>query len=141
MNNTFTTNVLLLVCAVLLLTLVVQNSMGPNRQSEVGPRVTSSMPPSNSAAARNPSVRDGVTSMGHHSMFFQALSGFAEGCDGARTLAECSSPAAEVVKADIMNFTETGAGPREVFDYIVEKYGMEALTAEAQQIRRARTGQ
>ncbi len=71
-------------------------------------------------------------------MYFQAMSAFPEGCGEKDVLADCSSPAAQVVKEDISAVVQSGQGPRQVFDYIIERYGMGALTAEAQRIRSMR---
>jgi len=94
-------------------------------------------PASPHGVERNPTVQENAPNMGH-SMFEQALAGFPSGCDKNKTLAVCETPAALAVKAEINSMVEKGAGPRQVFDYIVNKYGVNALTKEAQRIRSMR---
>jgi len=137
MNSPFVTNLLLMVIAVLLLVIVIQNGM--NESSSSSYRTYSSNPHPAVPEQRSPAVSGPAPHM-NESMFFQALSGFPEGCDKVKTLAECSSPAAEAVKQEVLNISQS-RGVREVFDYVINKYGMTALTEQAQQIRRARTGQ
>jgi cytochrome c-type biogenesis protein CcmH/NrfF len=71
-------------------------------------------------------------------MIFQALKAFPEGCAGSRLLSDCSSPAAEAVKAQIQKFQDAGAGIRQTFDYIVKTWGEKVLTEQALQIRQMR---
>lgn len=73
------------------------------------------------------------------SMLFQALSAFPQGCKGHRTLGKCNSPAAQAVKSEILQYAQTASGPRAIFDFVVNKWGMKALTPEAQRIRGMRT--
>lgn len=133
------TNILLTIVAVLLLVQVIQNGMdsaGP-RSAPLAPYRSESGPVDSSPSDRNPSVQENAPLMGH-SMFEQALAGFPAGCDKNKTLAVCETPAALAVKAEINGIVEKGAGPRQVFDYIVNKYGVNALTKEAQRIRSMR---
>ena len=60
---------------------------------------------------------------------------FPEGCDSAKLLAECDSPAAQQVKSQISAFAKD-KGPRQVFDYIIETWGEKALSDQALQIRK-----
>lgn len=132
------TNVLLLVIAALLLVMVIQNGMQkPNASVTVS---SSSSAPYSNPHAPNPSVQSGAPDMGH-TMVYQALKAFPSGCEGKVTLAECNSPGAQVVKQEIEELAAQGQGPRAMFDFIINKYGMEALTKQAQRIRRMRTGQ
>lgn len=133
MNSPFVTNLLLMIVAVLLLVLVVQNGM------HEGTYVPQASNPHRSMQTPSQPMPSSTSDM-DHSMFFQALSGFPKGCNPKLTLAECSTPAAEAVKNEILSIAEE-RGPREVFDYVINKYGMAALTEQAQQIRRSRTGQ
>jgi hypothetical protein len=133
MQNPLLTNILLAVIAALLLVQVIQNGMS----SEQGARTSSIMPPYVQSSERNPTVNSSTPMMGH-SMFEQALVGFPEGCDRSKILAMCDSPAARVVKEELNQLTAQGMGPRQVFDHVVAKYGMNALTQEAQKIRSMR---
>jgi len=101
------------------------------------PHMSESSHSDSSSSDRNPTVQENAPMMGH-SMFEQALAGFPAGCDKNKTLAVCETPAAMAVKAEINGLVEKGAGPRQVFDYIVNKYGVNALTKEAQRIRSMR---
>lgn len=135
MQSPLVTNVLLSVIAVLLLVLVIQNGMSSSRG--YGPRPIASAPYHNphSSGGRGSST----PMMMAAPMFFQALRAFPEGCEGKNILAECNSPAAEAIKQEINSLAEQGKGPREVFDYVINKYGLDALTPEAQRIRSMRT--
>ncbi|PIR23392.1 MAG: hypothetical protein COV44_03055 [Deltaproteobacteria bacterium CG11_big_fil_rev_8_21_14_0_20_45_16] len=142
MQTTFMTNILLAVIAALLLVLVIQNGSNSSRSSvsiSSGSYHDESNGGAVSSEAVHPSLKENAAPMAQ-TMVYQALVGFPEGCDRNRTLAECTSAAAEVVKKDIDNLAAGGKGPRQIFDAVIEKYGMEALTAQAQSIRRMRTG-
>lgn len=140
MNTSLFTNIMLSVIAVLLLVLVVQNGMkAPGYSGKPGYSKRSGYSSQQAHGSTNPSVKANAAPMAG-GMFFQALSGFPEGCESANTLAECNSAAAEAVKKEVMEVA-AGAGPRKVFDYVVNKYGIEALTPQAQKIRAMRTSQ
>jgi hypothetical protein len=137
MNNSLFTNSLLVVIATLLLVQVIQNSMrmpaGPDR-----PVIT--YHESQSSAVEGPRTSTPPTGANMAtSMVFQALKAFPAGCEGKHILAECSSPAAEAVKTQILKMEETGKGPRQIFDYVVATWGEKVLTDQALQIRRMRT--
>jgi len=138
MQSPFVTNILLVVIAALLLVQVIQ--AGGQRRSSAS--VGTSYPNHHSSpqGVRNPSVQSDAALMGHH-MIYQAMSGFPEGCEGVEILSDCQSPAAMAVKSEIEGLVKSGMGPRQVFDFVVEKYGLQALTPQAQDIRRMRTGQ
>lgn len=140
MSSPFVTNLLLTIVAVLLLVQVIQTGMNESssyRSSySTAPSSYNSRDP-HAGMPRNPTVRNDAPAMAH-AMFGQALRGFVEGCDGEKTLSECDSPAAQVVKNQIGEWASSGLGPRQVFDKIVETYGEEALTPQAKQIRQAR---
>lgn len=136
MQNPLLTNILLAVIAALLLVQVIQNGMS----SEKGPGPSSIVPPYAQSSERNPTVNANTPMMGH-SMFEQALVGFPEGCDRSKILAMCDTPAARAVKEELNQLTAQGMGPRQVFDHVVAKYGMDALTQEAQKIRSMRKPQ
>jgi hypothetical protein len=140
MTNSALTNILLLVITVLLLVLVIQNTMNhpsnyqrPNLSSK-GSYYQKDESPSKPAKAdlKSKSVPMGQT------MIFAAMSSFPKGCEGKKTLAECSSPAANNVKAKVQAYAQKGKGIREIFDYVVATWGEEALTAQAIQIRKMR---
>lgn len=136
MDSSVFTNTLLMLITGLLLVIVIQNGMAPRENSQVA------MPqghPTQTAGSgyQNPTVKPDAEQMAS-SMYFQALIGFPEGCDETRTLAACDSPAAQAVQQDILEFEQQGNGPRQVFDYIIDQYGMDALTEEAQRIRMSR---
>lgn len=137
MQSPILTNVLLSIIAVFLLVLIVQNSRGPVVSNSYTSAVRPTANPHQSSASRNPSVAPDSPMMAA-SMYFQAMSAFPEGCQGRNNLLECDSPAALKVKEDIGQAAQSGKGPRQVFDYIIEKYGMAALTPEAQRIRSMR---
>jgi hypothetical protein len=141
MNSPALTNILLGVIAFFILILIVQTAMGPSSNySRPGPQAygPSSAGSPHSGPTRNPTVSpDAVPHMGNE-MYYQAMSGFPEGCDAQKPLLECNSPAAQSVKQDVDAQVRKGWGPRQVFDYVVEKYGINALTQEAQRIRGAR---
>lgn len=142
MQSTFITNILLTIIAVLLLVMLIQNGM--RDQSGYGSSrsySTSSAHPSSphTRSTKNPTVVENAAPMGE-SLYFRAMSAFPEGCDGLQSLDQCESPAAQMVKKEVTDFSQ-GRGPREVFDHIIEKYGMQALTEQAQQIRKMRTGE
>lgn len=71
-------------------------------------------------------------------MFFMAMTAFPDGCKEAKVLNDCDSPAAKAVKAKIETLVAQGQGPRQVFDYVVETWGEQALTDQARQIRNMR---
>lgn len=127
MQSSLLTNILLSLIAVLLLVQVIQNGMSDSGSSS--PAYSRPTPHS-----RNPSVAPNAPMMGHQ-MFEQALSGFPAGCDKSKKLADCDSPAAKAIRDEINQLVQAGSGPRQVFDHIVNKYGIEALTPEAQKIR------
>lgn len=141
MNSQTATNFLLIVIAFLLLVQVIQEGMtegssySPSYSSAPSPQYSSS--PRSAPATRNPTVKSNVTSMAH-AMYGQALLAFPEGCGEARVLGDCDSPAAQAVKSQIDEWAGSGLGPRQVFDKIVESFGEEVLTPQAQQIRNAR---
>lgn len=143
MQSTFITNILLTIIAVLLLVMLIQNGM--RDQSGYGSSgssySTSSARPSSphDHSTKNPTVVENAAPMGE-SLYFRAMSAFPEGCEGLQSLDQCESPAAQMVKKEVTDFSQ-GRGPREVFDHIIEKYGMQALTEQAQQIRKMRTGE
>lgn len=137
MKSTILTNVLLSLIAIFLLVMIVQNARGPVASNSYSSAVRSTVNPHQSSASRNPSVAPDSPMMAA-SMYFQAMSAFPEGCQGRNSLLECDSPAALKVKEDIGQVAQSGKGPRQVFDYIIEKYGMAALTPEAQRIRSMR---
>ncbi len=132
-NHPLLTNILLFVIAALLLVLVIQNGMN---SSAPRPQFVSesSMPHSGGG---HPAVNSGAGPMGQN-MFFLAVRGFPDGCEGKKVLADCDSPAAQAVKAAIEAQVAEGKGPRQVFDFIVEKWGEGALTEQAQKIRSMR---
>jgi len=136
------TNILLTVIAALLLVLVIQNGSNSSRSMmsiSSGSYHDGSDRGAASSEPVHPSLKENAAPMAQ-TMVYQALVGFPEGCDRSRTLAECNSAEAEIVKKDIDSMAVGGKGPRQIFDAVIEKYGMEALTAQAQSIRRMRTG-
>lgn len=141
MNSQALTNILLGVIAIFVLVVIVQNASGP---SDSRPHYRSSAPgygganPHSAAPNRNPTVAPDAAPFMGNDMYYQALRGFPEGCDAQSTLLNCNTPAAQSVKQDIDAKVREGSGPRQVFDYVVEKYGIDALTEEAQRIRGAR---
>lgn len=142
MNSTLATNFLLLVISFLLLIQVIQSGMYSNASGSnaVASRSVSSYGSYGSASVnphQNPTVRDDAPMMAH-AMYSQALRGFPDGCNREAPLAECNSPAAEAVKSQINEWANQGLGPRQVFDKIIETYGVDSLTAQARQIREAR---
>lgn len=74
------------------------------------------------------------------SMFFSALRGFPKGCEPSKLLAECESPEAQQIKEQIAAFAQ-GKGPRQVFDFIIETWGEQALSDQALRIRKQVRGQ
>ena len=146
MNPHLITNTLLGIIAILLLALVVQNGMQSDRSYShaQAPSAHPQQPPQQQQRAQqpsqNPTTTEGSAPMSH-SMVFAALRGFPEGCDEVEVLAECNSPAAEAVKAEIIQLEQAGMGPREVFDTIIETWGEEVLTQEALRIRNMRVSQ
>lgn len=136
-------NTLLVIIAALLLVLVIQNSQshGPAWDSSMNMAPQSYSP---SADEMPPMMGREVKGGAPHktmmkgSMVFQALKAFPAGCSGMQILAECSSPAAESVKSEILKMEEEGKGPRQIFDAIVAKYGEKVLTDQALQIRKMR---
>lgn len=141
-NNPFLTNVILVVIAALLLVLVIQNGMNQNKAARPNFQATSSYSggyaDSGSAPAdRNPTVNPNAAPMAHN-MFFMAVRAFPDGCSKFKILDECNSPAAIAVKKQIEEVANSGKGPRQVFDYIVETWGEQALTEQAAQIRNQR---
>ena len=131
MNNSLLTNTLLVIIATLLLVLVIQNSMKYPSGFE-RPMISHSDAPAHPGAGNTPIQQMGT------SMVFQALKAFPAGCEGKQILAECSSPAAEAVKAQILKLEESGQGPRQIFDFVVNTWGEKVLTDQALQIRRMR---
>ena len=141
MNSQALTNILLGVIAIFILVIVVQNASAPtdSRSSyRAGGPAHGGGNPHASVPNRNPTVTPDAAPFMGNDMYYQALRGFPEGCDAQSTLLNCNSPAAQSVKQDIDSKVREGLGPRQVFDYVVEKYGIEALTEEAQRIRGAR---
>jgi cytochrome c-type biogenesis protein CcmH/NrfF len=139
-SNPFLTNVLLSVIAALLLVMVIQNGM--TMTSAKRPLVSSSAGGYGASAGAaspysNPTVNPNAPQMAH-SMFFQAVKGFPEGCNNSPTLDSCDSPAAQAVKKSINDKAASGANPRQVFDFIVETWGEQALTDQAREIRNQR---
>ncbi|MBN8554142.1 MAG: hypothetical protein J0L93_01750 [Deltaproteobacteria bacterium] len=136
MNNSLLTNTLLVIIATLLLVLVIQNSMrGPGGFDR--PVISHSDAP---APTPHPGMGGGNSALQNMgtSMVFQALKAFPAGCEGKQVLADCSSPAAEAVKAQILKLEEAGQGPRQIFDFVVNTWGEKVLTDQALQIRRMR---
>ena len=136
MTNPLFTNIVLVVIAALLLVLVIQNGMNHPSHYE-RPMISPHAMPMD-GGAQVPAAPTGGANMGN-SMFFAALKAFPAGCEGKAVLAECDSPAAQAVKIQIQSFADTGKGPRQVFDYIVETWGEKVLTDQALQIRSRRT--
>lgn len=140
MQSTFMTNVLLTIIAALLLVMVIQNGMQEGRGKRPDRSYSTSSPhqshPKNSR--KTTTVKENAAPMGEN-LYFRAMSAFPEGCDGLQSLDQCESPAAQLVKKEVTGYSQ-GRGPREVFDHIIDKYGMQALTEQAQQIRKMRTG-
>ncbi|TVQ79296.1 MAG: hypothetical protein EA369_05030 [Bradymonadales bacterium] len=139
MNSTALTNILLSVIAVLMLATLIQASLSDSGASSYRQSPAYSQAPYHPhTSSRNPTVAPDAAPFMGNDMYYQALRGFPDGCDSNATLLECNSPAAQAVKQDIDQQVRSGKGPREVFDFVVEKYGLSALTEEAQRIRAAR---
>src|SRR5690606_5211250 len=97
-------NVLLVIIAFLLLVLVIQNGMSKASYSGSSYNMSYPSPHSgDSSAPRNPTVDPSAPAMAQE-MVFQAMKAFPEGCEGLSLLAECNSPAAQAVKAEIEQF-------------------------------------
>jgi len=140
MNSPALTNILLSIIALLMLFSLIQNAIGPTQPytTNVSSTYQRQQAASPHTPSRNPTVSpDAAPHMGND-MYYQALRGFPEGCDDQKPLLECNTPAAQAVKQDVDAQVRSGLGPRQVFDYVVEKYGITALTDEAQRIRGAR---
>ncbi|MDB5036672.1 MAG: hypothetical protein JWQ35_200 [Bacteriovoracaceae bacterium] len=127
MNSNLLTNTLLVIIAVLLLVQVIQT--GVNQPAYSNRPIISSHTESQEME-QAPVMQT--------NMIFQAVKAFPAGCAGKAVLAECSSPEAEAVKAQIEKFQSTGAGIRQTFDYIVTTFGEKVLTDQALQIRKMR---
>jgi len=100
-SNLFFTNVLLAIIAGLLLVQVIQN--GTQKNATARPQLSSESYHSTSPSESSDSSASAPAmpkSMGHN-MFFMAIKAFPEGCKGMKILDECSSTAAQVVKAKI----------------------------------------
>lgn len=138
-NNPFLTNVLLVIIAALLLVLVIQNGMQGSGQYARPTIISTDMSTGGSSASseRNPTVNPNAAPMAHN-MIYMAVRAFPEGCDKYKILDECNSPAAMAVKKQIESYANSGKGPRQVFDYIVETWGESVLTEQALQIRNQR---
>jgi hypothetical protein len=143
MNSNLLTNTLLMIIAVLLLVLVIQTGM--NQPSFQPPRPMTNPhgdmggeqppPPAMENAPDAPAAPAGAMA---GNIYFQSLKAFPAGCAGKAILADCDSPAAKVVKAQIEKLQASGLNIRQVFDKIVETWGEKALTEQALQIRRMR---
>ena len=134
MNSNLLTNTLLMIISVLLLVQVIQTGM--NQTSHM-PRPMLSNPHGEMGQAPDAGAPMQAPMM-QTNMVFQALKAFPEGCQGKTVLAECDSPAAEAVKAQIEKHQAGGAGIRQTFDYIVSTWGEKVLTEQALQIRKMR---
>ncbi len=136
MNPSLLTNTLLAVIAGFLLVLVIQNGTrsGSYQRPVLSPHQHSSY---DSQTQPNSSVPPKGVNM-ETNMLFAALRAFPKGCEGMQTLSECSSPDAMKVKSEIESFAETGKRPREIFDFIVSRWGENALTDQSKQIRNMR---
>lgn len=137
MNSSLLTNTLLAIIAVLLLVQVIQTGMnqpaGPARPMLSNPHSEMTGEPSMAENVVPPMPQQPPANM-----VFQALKAFPSGCVGKTVLADCSSEAAEAVKAQIEKFQSSGAGIRQTFDYIVSTWGEKVLTEQALQIRKMR---
>ncbi len=134
MNSNLLTNTLLMVIAVLLLVQVIQTGVS---QPGHAPRPMVGTPHGEMGQAPDMAPPEQAPKM-QTNMVFQALKAFPAGCQGKNILAECDSPAAEAVKAQIDKFQAGGAGIRQTFDYIVATWGEKVLTEQALQIRKMR---
>lgn len=135
MQSNLLTNTLLAIIAVLLLVQVIQTGMAPSASV---PRPYLSNPHAEMPEAPTDHPSQAMPAQPPTNMILMALKAFPKGCDGKAVLADCSSPAAEEVKAQIEKFQSTGQGIRQTFDYIVATWGEKALTDQALQIRKMR---
>lgn len=134
-------NTLLVIIAALLLVLVIQNSQSHSPSWETsGLREPSEhyAPGQEGMMPAMPRDAKAGAPMMKGSMVFQALKAFPKGCEGKQILADCSSPEAESIKAEIAALENSGKGPRQIFDAIVAKWGEKVLTDQALQIRKMR---
>lgn len=125
-------NTLLVIIASLLLVIVIQNSQSHGSSYEMPAAASYSDHASGGMGGGQPAQPMKT------SMVFQALKGFPAGCDVKQILAECNSPAAELVKDEILKMESSGQGIRQIFDAVVAKYGEKVLTDQALQIRKMR---
>jgi cytochrome c-type biogenesis protein CcmH/NrfF len=133
-------NTLLVIIATLLLVIVIQNnqSRAPAWETPMMTEDSQSYAPSMGSPAPMTGHDQKAGAPMKSSMVFQALKAFPKGCDSQKILAECSSPAAEQVKNEILKMEDEGKGPRQIFDAIVAKWGEKVLTDQALQIRKMR---
>jgi len=134
-NPQLLTNVLLIIIAALLLVQVIQNGMNSQNFTPGVLIRNSDESGLNQQPMQNGPGVPGSAAMGND-MIFSALKAFPAGCEGRTLLAECSSPAAEEAKRQILDWEQSGQSPHAIFDQITKKWGEQVLTEQALQIRK-----
>jgi hypothetical protein len=132
-SNTHTTNLLLFVIAILLLVLVVQNgSKGPVFPTDLSPN----FPAMDTASKGHGNPED----MESSSVMFAAFS-CPENSSLALSDSSCLGSKADERRETIKKVFEQNLPISQVFDQVVAKFGEDALTPEAREIRKNRPTQ